>query len=123
VNTTLWIVQILLPLFFLVAGVTKVGQSQVKLEKSLPWTADTSLRMVCFIGTVEILGALGLVLPAATGIAPILAPLAAVGLAVVMLGAIATHARRREQQAIVVDVVLLARAAVVAWGRFGSYAF
>jgi len=58
-----------------------------------------------------------------TGIAPILTPLAAVGLLLIMIGAIVTHLRRGEARTIVVNVVLLLLAAVVAWGRFGPYAF
>ncbi|MFL6220093.1 MAG: DoxX family protein, partial [Actinomycetes bacterium] len=78
---------------------------------------------VKMIGALEVLGAVGLILPAALDIAPILVPLAATGLGVIMLGAIVTHARRREPQAIVINLVLLALAAFVAWGRFGPYAF
>jgi hypothetical protein len=62
-------------------------------------------------------------LPAALDIAPIFVPLAATGLVLVMIGAVIFHARRKENQAILINVVLLALAAVVAWGRFGPYAF
>jgi hypothetical protein len=75
------------------------------------------------IGALEVLGALGLILPAALDIVPVLVPVAATGLALVMLGAAVTHARRNENQMIVVNVVLLALAVFVAWGRFGPYAF
>ncbi|MGX1755367.1 DoxX family protein [Streptomyces lydicus] len=73
------------------------------------------------IGGVEVLAALGLVLPPALGIAPAPAPLAALGPVLVMLGATVVHARRREAQMIAVNLVLLALAAVVARGRFGPY--
>ncbi|GHH80606.1 hypothetical protein GCM10017771_00360 [Streptomyces capitiformicae] len=56
-------------------------------------------------------------------IAPIFVPLAATGLVLIMIGAVIFHARRKENQAILISVVLLALAAVVAWGRFGPYAF
>lgn len=122
-NTVLWIVQILLAVAFLAAGTMKVGQSHEKLQKTLPWVTDISMPVVRLIGVAEILGALGLVLPALTGIAPILTPVAAVGLSVVMVGAAITHARRKEPQAITANIVLLALAVVVVWGRFGPYAF
>jgi uncharacterized membrane protein YfcA len=64
-----------------------------------------------------------LVLPAALHIAPILVPLAAVGLALVMVGAIVVHARRKEPMNIAVNVVLIVLAVLVAWGRFGPYSF
>ncbi|MBL1093246.1 DoxX family protein [Streptomyces sp. 9-7] len=78
---------------------------------------------VKLIGTLEVLAAIGLVLPATLGIAPALAPLAALGLALVMIGAVVVHARRGEAQMAAVNVVLLTLAAVVAWGRFGPYSF
>lgn len=121
-NTALWVIQIVLAVAFLAAGVLKLSQPREKLEKSLPWTTDFSTGTIRLIGASEALGALGLVLPAALGIAPVLTPVAAVGLALVMVGAVVTHARRKEPQAIVVNVVLLALAVVVAWGRFGAYA-
>ncbi|MFI0968443.1 DoxX family protein, partial [Streptomyces sp. NPDC021080] len=78
---------------------------------------------VRFIGIVEFAAALGLILPAATGIAPVLTPLAATGLAVTMILAAVAHARRKEPSAIVFNAVLLVLAALVAWGRFGPYSF
>ncbi|WP_339134242.1 DoxX family protein [Streptomyces sp. f51] len=75
------------------------------------------------IGAVEILGAVGLVVPAALGIAVVLTPLAALGLVLVMAGATVIHVRRREMSLVPVNLVLLVLAAVVAWGRFGPHAF
>jgi uncharacterized membrane protein YfcA len=71
----------------------------------------------------EILGAIGLILPAVLHVAPVLVPLAAVGLIFVMLGAAVVHARRHELPNVAVTIVLLILAAVVAWGRFGPYSF
>jgi DoxX-like family len=65
----------------------------------------------------------GLILPAALGIAPVLVPLAAVGLVVLMAGAIITHLRRHQAQPIVVNLALIALAVLVAWGRFGPQSF
>ena len=61
--------------------------------------------------------------PAALDVVPVLVPVAALGLAAIMLGAIVVHARRKETSNVVVNVVLLALAVFVAWGRFGPHAF
>lgn len=122
-NIALWIVQALLAVAFLGAGAMKLTQPKEKLVTSLAWAESFSPTSIKLIGAAEILGALGLVLPALTGIAPVLTPLAAVGLAVVMVGAIVTHGRRGETPMIAVNAVLLALALFVAWGRFGPYAF
>ena len=79
--------------------------------------------MIKAIGVAEVLGAIGLILPALTGIAVILVPVAAVELALDMLGAVITHLRRGESKVVAAPVVLLLLAAFVAWGRFGPYAF
>jgi hypothetical protein len=89
----------------------------------LPWVEDFSQGTVRFIGIMELLGALGLILPAATGIAPILTPIAATGLAVMMVLAAATHIRRKEPSGVAVNAVLFLLVAFVAWGRFGPYSF
>ncbi|MDT0461255.1 DoxX family protein [Streptomyces sp. DSM 41527] len=107
---------------FLAAGAMKLSQPKQKLAASgMGWTEGVSAGTVKLIGSVEVLAALGLVLPPALGIAPVPAPLAALGLVLVMLGATVVHARRGEAQMIAVNLVLLALAAVVAWGRFGPY--
>jgi uncharacterized membrane protein YphA (DoxX/SURF4 family) len=120
VNVVLWIIQILLALAFLAAGLAKVSQPKKKLAGHMAWVDDFSERSVKLIGAAEVLGALGLVLPAA-GITGALIPIAATGLVLLMLGAAITHARRGEMQMIAVNLVLLVLAAVVAWGRFGPY--
>ncbi|MGW1791220.1 DoxX family protein [Streptomyces tubercidicus] len=123
-NITLWIITSVLALAFLAAGLMKISQPREKLAASgMAWAEDFSPGSVRAIGAVEALGALGLILPAALGIAPALAAWAAVGLAATMLGAAAVHLRRKEAKAIPVNLALLLLAAVVAWGRFGPYAF
>ncbi|MFD5428830.1 DoxX family protein [Streptomyces sp. NPDC127084] len=123
-NTALWITASVLALLFLVAGLMKISQAREKLAASgMAWAEDIPAGAIKAIGAVEVLGAVGLVLPAAVNIAPGLAPWAALGLAATMLGAAATHARRKENQMIALNLVLLALAAVVAWGRFGPHAF
>jgi hypothetical protein len=122
-NIALWIAQILLALAFATAGVLKTTQPRDTLEQKLPWVEDLSTGTVRFIGSVELLAAIGLILPAVTGIAPVLTPLAATGLALLQALAIATHIRRREPGAVIFNLVLMSVALFVAWGRFGPYAF
>ena len=120
-NVLLWVVQGLLAAAFLMAGVLKTTTPKAKLAEKMPWVEDFSPGTVKFIGAVEGLAAIGLVLPALTGIAPILTPLAAAGLAITMVLAAVVHLRRGEHQGIVVNAVLFALTAFVAWGRFGPY--
>ncbi len=123
-NVFLWAVAGLLALAFLAAGLPKITVEPKRLVDRLPWVADVSAAQVKGIGTVEVLGALGLILPAVTGIAPVLVPLAATGLAIVMVFAAAVHVRRGDGLAAAVPAIVLGLlAAFVAWGRFGPYAF
>jgi uncharacterized membrane protein len=122
-NIVLWIVQSILAGMFVMAGIMKSTQPKEKLAEKLPWVNDFSPATVRFIGVVELLGGLGLILPAATGIAPILTPLAATGLAVIMVLAAIVHVRRKEPSGVAFNVVLFALAAFVAWGRFGPYSW
>jgi uncharacterized membrane protein YphA (DoxX/SURF4 family) len=122
-NVTLWVVQILLGVAFMVAGVAKATQPRAKLQPQMGWVENYSDGQVKGIGVVEILGGLGLILPAWTGILPILTPLAATGLAITMVLAAIVHIRRDELSKIAPSVVLLVLAAFVAWGRFGPYSY
>jgi uncharacterized membrane protein YphA (DoxX/SURF4 family) len=123
-NITLWIIAGLLAVVFLASGAMKLTLPKEKLATfGFGWVEAFSAGTIKAIGTLEVLAAVGLILPAALDIAPVLVPLAAVGLVLLMLGAIITHLRRHEAQAIVVTLPLLAVAAVVAWGRFGPYSF
>lgn len=123
-NMALWIVTIVLAVSFLGSGLMKQFVPKDKLVTSgQGWAADFSQANIRLIGLVEIVGAMGLVLPAVTHIAPILVPMAAIGLILVMVGAAIVHARRREAPNVAVNVVLLALAAFVVWGRLGLYAF
>jgi uncharacterized membrane protein YphA (DoxX/SURF4 family) len=114
----LWVVQVLLAAAFLVSGATKLSQPKEKLLENWAWVEDFSQRTVRIIGALEVLGAIGIVLPALMGIVPWLTPLAALGLVLTMIGAALTHLRRAEYGAIAVNAVLLLLAAFVAYGRF-----
>lgn len=120
-NTALWIVQGVLAAAFLVAGSMKLTRSKDQLADSMGWVDQFEQSHIRGIGAAEIAGALGLVLPGLTGVAPVLTPVAAVGLVALMVGAAITHARRGELPMIAVNVVLAAMAAFVAWGRFTDW--
>ncbi|MDQ1503188.1 MAG: hypothetical protein QOD57_915 [Actinomycetota bacterium] len=123
-NTFLWTVAGLLAVVFLAGGTMKLTQPKAKLAATgQGWVEDFSDNAVKGLGLLEVLAAIGLILPAALDIAPVFVPLAATGLGVMMVGAALTHARRREFPNIAVNTVLLALAAVVAWGRFGPHSF
>ncbi|WEK54115.1 MAG: DoxX family protein [Candidatus Cohnella colombiensis] len=115
-NIALWIVQGLLALMFIFAGMTKALQYE-KAKASMPWVKEVSKGLVTFIGVVELIGGIGLIVPWATDIAPILTPIAAIGLALIMLFAAVFHAKRKENQAIGMNIILLALAVFVAIGR------
>ncbi|WP_327092860.1 DoxX family protein [Nonomuraea sp. NBC_01738] len=115
-NVALWILQILLALLFLAAGLTKMSVDKNKLRDRLPYVEDYTQGQMRAIGAIEAVAAVGLVLPEATGIAPVLTPLAAAGLAITMVLAALVHRRRKES--IAVNLVLLAVALVIAIGRF-----
>ncbi|WP_371785168.1 DoxX family protein [Streptosporangium subroseum] len=122
-NVILWVVQALLAAAFLMGGLTKATKSRSELSGKMSWVEDFSDGQVKTIGIVEVLAAVGLILPALTGILTVLTPLAAAGLVITMIGAAIVHARRGEYPGIAVNIVLLVMAAFVAWGRFGPYAF
>jgi uncharacterized membrane protein YphA (DoxX/SURF4 family) len=122
-NTTLWIIQVLLALAFLVAGMMRLAQPIEKLAAQMGWVRDFRPFTVRLIGALEVLAALGLILPPIVDVLPWLAPLAAIGLVVLMLGAAATHLRRRETGVIAANVVLLTLAVFVAVGRLAVAPF
>jgi len=122
VNIALWIVQGLLAFVYLAAGGLKVVRPREQLVATgrLDWMKDNSDAAVKAVGAVEILGALGLILPEATGIAPILTPIAAVGLVIVQICALRVHLTRNERQPLPANVILMLLAAFVAVGRFAG---
>jgi hypothetical protein len=85
------------------------------------WVSDFSQTQVRGIGTLEVLGAIGVILPGIRKFAPVLVPMAATGLALLMIGAGITHIRRKEYNELGSNVVLFALAVFVAWGRFSPY--
>lgn len=116
-NTALWVVQGWLAVLFFSVGVMKLVTPKAELErrKGMGYAADRSVAEMKWIGLAEVLGALGLVLPWLLGIVPVLTPLAALGLAATMGGAIMIHYRRNEPVA--VPAVLLTLLLFVVVGR------
>jgi hypothetical protein len=115
-----WIVSGLLALVYLGAGAMKLVSPKERLVKNMAWVEDFSAPVIKLIGALEILGALGLVLPVLLNIAPVLTPLAASGLVALQLVAIIVHLRRGERM-IVPNAVLLLLALFVALARFGVF--
>lgn len=116
-NTVLWVMQALLALAFLMVGGAKLTQPIVTLSKRMPWAASIPKRLVRFIGLAELLGAVGIILPLLTGILPWLTAVAAGGLALVMICAIAFHLVRHEAASLPTNLVLLLLLLVVLVGR------
>ena len=119
-NLLLWIGQIVLALAFLGVGYTHtLGFEQASARPGMTWLVAVGRDRMRIIGVLEILGAIGLILPAATGVLPWLTPVAATALAVLMVLAIVLHARRPDEgRNIVLNVILGAIASLVAYGRF-----
>ncbi len=123
-NTVLWVITVQLSLVFLAVGSMKIAQPKAKLAASgQGWVEHFSDGAVKRIGAVEILGALGLILPAVLNIATALVPTAAVGLFLLMTGAAITHARRKETPNVIFNIIVAILAAGIAIARFGPYSF
>ena len=124
-NLAVWVIAGLLAAVFLFAGATKLIVPRDKLAAAPGggWVKDFSPGFVKALGAVEILGAIGLIVPAALEIAPVLASLAAVGLASIMVGAAIVTFRRHESGHALLNLTYLALAVFVAWGRFGPESF
>ncbi len=124
-NIALWIIAGLLAVVFLASGALKLILPKEKIAATSAggWAEDFSAGSIKAIGILEVLAAVGLILPAALDITPVLVPLAAVGLVLVMVGAMITHRRRHETTAMVANLAYLALAGFLAWGRFGPEPF
>jgi hypothetical protein len=110
-----WIVAAVLALIYLYSGGIKVVRSKDRLRPMMGWVDGVPLGLLRTIGVLEVLGALGLVLPPLTGIAAGLALAAATGLALIQVGALSLHLSRGEVKVIGLNMVLLALAGVAIW--------
>jgi uncharacterized membrane protein YphA (DoxX/SURF4 family) len=115
-SVALWIVQIVLAVAFGGAGFMKSTKPKEALAPMMSWVNHFSAGQVKTIGVLELLAAIGLILPKLTNILPWLTPLAAIGLVLTMIGAAITHIRIKDYGIIGANVVLGALAAFVAYG-------
>jgi hypothetical protein len=124
-NLALWIAAGLLAAVALTGGVTKafVPRSTLSASHGGEWTADASDGFVKSLGVLELLAAVGLILPAVVDIAPVMVPVTAVCWVLLMVGAMTTHGRLGQSKLVLLNLVYLAIAAFVAWGRFGPHSF
>ena len=125
-NLVLWIVAGLLAAVLLISSV-KIFVPRERLASmggaAAQWILDFSPTALKVIGTLEILAAMGLILPAVLDIAPILVPVTATCVAVLFVGAVIMRLRRGEKLTIIPDLIYFAMAVFVAWGRFGPESF
>ena len=123
-TVALWIGQGLLAAVFVGAAVTKLKNNRETYAAARPPMTTFALHMPTWLfktlGVMELAGAIGVIVPAATGVAPWLTTAAAIGLGLLMVGALIDHARREERQAYPINVVLIAVAAFVAAGRLAN---
>ncbi len=117
-NIVLWVVQVLLALAFLASGIMKATQPIDKLKTNMGFVEHTTPGIVRLIGVLEILGGIGLILPALTHILPWLTIAAAIGLVLTMIGAVIVHIRLKEASRLTGPVILLLLALFIVIGRF-----
>lgn len=125
-NILLWTMAGVLTLAFGVGAIAQLTMSKERyraLGLSQHWVDEFDIEQIRGIGTIKLLCVLGLLLPGALGILPVLTPLAACGLMLVMAGAATTRYRRKEWKFMVGDVTYLAAFAFLAWGRFALVPF
>ena len=117
-NTILWIGQILLAIIFLYSGKDKSHLSEQQLiAKGQTGVVGKSATLIHFIGIIELLGVVGIIVPWLTGIAPWLTPVSAVGFALIMMLAAPIHARLKEYKNVALNISFMILALFVAWGR------
>ena len=116
-NVVLWILQVLVALAFLIHGRMMLNPP-TQAQQGMSYIRDLPSGLRRFIGVVEILGASGLILPPLVNVLPILTPIAAAGLVIIMVLAAIYHVPRREYPNIVLNLVLAALALFIAYGRF-----
>ena len=125
-NLALWIAAGLLAALSLFSGITKTFVPKEKLAAAHSggeWLRHASVGFVKTIGVLELLAAVGLILPGALDIAPFLVPVTAVCWVLLMVGAMITHGRLGQFALVMLNLVYLAIAAFLAWGRFGLEPF
>jgi hypothetical protein len=124
-NIILWVAAGILALVALAGGITKTFIPKEKLEHhdGAAWTRSVSPAFVKTLGVLELLAAIGLILPAVVDVAPVMVPVTAACWVALMIGAIVTHARLDQFKLVLVNSVYLALAVFIAVGRFGPESF
>lgn len=122
-NIALWVVAGVIAVGFIAGGIVKLTMLHEKYAAKLHWPQDFTPSNVKFMGIIEVVGGLGLVLPALLGIAPGLVPVAASGMALYMAGAVTERIRRAEYAELLGDLLFLGGMLFVAWGRFAISPF
>jgi hypothetical protein len=124
-DLTLWITTGLLAVVALAGGISKAFVPKEKLAEHNggEWTQLASIGFVRSLGVLELLAAVGLILPAVLDIAPVMVPVTAVCWVLLMVGAMITHGRLGQFKFVMLNSVYFALAAFIAWGRFGLAPF
>lgn len=117
-NTTIWIIQCVLATVFSASGLVIMWLPKKKLATRLSWVNEYSDGMRYFICSSKIAGAIGLILPMYLNILPILTPIAALGIATIMVLAIEYHIRKKEYKDLPAPIIFLALSLFVAYSRF-----
>lgn len=121
----LWIATGLLAVVALAGGISKtlIPREKLAAQHGGEWTGHVGVGFVKTIGVLELLAAVGLILPAALDIAPVVVPVTAACWVLLMVGAMITHGRLGQFKLVLLNAVYLALAAFIAWGRFGLAPF
>jgi hypothetical protein len=124
-HVALWVAAGLLAAVALVGGISKsfVPKEKLAATPGGEWTEDASVGFVKTLGVLELLAAVGLILPALVDIAPVMVPVTAVCWVLLMIGAMITHIRQGGYRFVALNVIYLAVAVFIVWGRFGPAPF
>lgn len=124
-DIALWIAAVLLALVALMSGIMKTFIPKEKLEvhEGAAWTRTASPGFVKLLGIIELLAAVGLILPAVVDVAPMMVPVTAACWVALMIGAMITHGRLGQYKLVMVNLVYVALAVFIAVGRFGPESF
>jgi putative oxidoreductase len=117
-NIALWIVQGLTAALMLMSAFMKIATPIPELSAKWKWTGELPQQVVRMLGIVDLLGGIGIILPAILKIKPGLTPLAAVGVVLLMISATVFHISRGESSVIAFNIILMLFASFIAWGRY-----
>lgn len=116
-NIALWVAQAILAFIFGMAGFTKTFQPE-KARAAFDWAQKAPAWFILFIGVTEILGAIGIIAPYATGIMHFLTAWAAIGFAVIMVLAFGVHLQAKDTRGSILNIVFFVMSVAVAYGRW-----